>query len=157
HVRLEQRQYGPLRLHDDFSGRCESAGDQDARKVESERQPQRLDPRRRLEALEIANLALAENQHAARAEVLVEARERQTGLLDIGAGDAAFEASRPCEKLEREPEALRPAAEEGPDGDGWRGRHVASDFRSGRLQPAAIVRLKTDATVLGRILRFSFH
>ena len=45
---------------------------------------ERAEPGRRVEALEIADLALAENQHAARPQILVETGEGQPGLLTCG-------------------------------------------------------------------------
>ena len=72
--------------------RREAAGDEHAGKIERQRQAQRVDARRRLEALEIADLALAEDQDASRLQVFVEAGEREAGLLDVGAGDDAVEA-----------------------------------------------------------------
>ena len=70
-----------------------------------------------VEALEIADLALAEDQHAARLEVLVKAGEREAGLLDVRAGDEAVEAVRARQQLERQAERLGPAAEQRADGD----------------------------------------
>ena len=46
-----------------------------------------VDARGGVEAFEIADLALAEDQDASRPEVLVEAGEREAGLLDVRAGD----------------------------------------------------------------------
>ena len=70
------------------------AGDEDAGKVVRRDQPQRTCPRRGREALEVADLALAEDQDASGLEVLVEAREREAGLLDVGAGDDADRCRR---------------------------------------------------------------
>ena len=42
-----------------------------------QRQPQGAEPRRRVEAFEIPDLALAEDQHAARPQVLVKTGERE--------------------------------------------------------------------------------
>ena len=48
-----------------------------------------------IEALEVAHLALAEDEDAGRLEVLVEAGEREAGLLDVRAGDRPIEAAAP--------------------------------------------------------------
>ena len=71
-----------------------------------------VDARRRLEALEIADLALAEDQHASRLEVFVEAGQREAGLLDVRAGDDAIEAVGAGQQLERQAERLGPAAQQ---------------------------------------------
>src|ERR1700686_5444289 len=69
---LQQRPLGALGLEYQIPWGDEATGDQDAGKVVRERQPHRVAGNGRLEALEITDLALSENQHAARPEVLVE-------------------------------------------------------------------------------------
>ena len=68
---------------------------------------ERLAPRRGVEPLEIAHFALAVDQHAARLQVLVEAGEREAGLLDVGVGDAAIEAARAGEQIDRRGRRIR--------------------------------------------------
>jgi hypothetical protein len=85
--------------------------------IERQRETQRPDSRLRLEALQIADLALAEDENAARLEILVEAGERETGLLDVRAGDRATQARGAGQQFERQPERLRTAAEERADRD----------------------------------------
>ena len=118
HGGLEQRQPRALGFGDQLRRRREPAGDQDAGKARaSAPAASRRSRAAAVEALEVADLALAEDQHAARLQVLVEAGERQAGLLDVRAGDEAVEAVAPGQELERQAERLGPAAQERADGD----------------------------------------
>ena len=93
-----------------------------------------------LEALEIADLAFAEDQHPARLQILVKAGEREPGLLDVGAGDAPVEAQAAGEQLERQAGRLRAAVQERAyrDTRTWRhlsataGQHGSDEARAGR-------------------------
>ena len=123
HGRLQQRQPGALRLQDEFNRGVEAAGDEHAGKVEREREPHRRDARRGFEALEIADLALAEYQDASRLEILVESGQREAGLLDVGTGDDALQAVFTRENVERQTERFRPAGEQRADGDAGAMRH----------------------------------
>ena len=115
--RLQHRQPRALGLDEQLVGRREAAGDHHAGKVERQREAQRLGAAGRLEALEIADLALAEDQDAARLEVLVKPRERQAGLLDVRAGDDAADAGRARQQVDRQAVHLRSAVEKLADGD----------------------------------------
>ena len=72
---------------------------------------------RLVEPLEVADLALAEHQDAALAQVGVEARQRQPGLLRVRDGDAAIEPLAAGQQLEVEAPGRREVAEDRPDGD----------------------------------------
>jgi len=69
--RLEERQARSFGLDHEFRWRRETACDQHTGEVERQREPECLGARRGVEALEIADLALAEDQDAARPEILV--------------------------------------------------------------------------------------
>ena len=64
-----------------------------------------------LEAFEVPDLAFAEDEDAAGLEILMEAGERETGLLNVRAGDMAVEPVGAGEQFERKTESLGPAAE----------------------------------------------
>jgi hypothetical protein len=109
---FEQRDTRPLGLGRQLDRRNEAAGNQHARKIQRQREPQRGDPRGGVEAFEIADFTLAEDQHPARLEVFVEAGERQAGLLDVRAGDDAIEPVAAGEQFERQAEGVGPAREQ---------------------------------------------
>src|SRR5581483_4676532 len=114
--RFQQRQPRALRFGDELGRRRETAGDDDAREVEREREPQRVGACGGVEAFEIPDLAFAEDQDASRLQILVEAGQRQAGLLDVGARDATVEAVGAGQQFERQTRRLRPAAEQSADG-----------------------------------------
>ena len=62
---------------------------------------------RRVEALEIADFAFAEDEDARRLQIVVETGQGEAGLLDVRAGDGALEAGGAAEELERKAESLR--------------------------------------------------
>ncbi len=64
-----------------------------------------------------------EDEDATGLEIFVEARERETGLLNVRAGDDAPEAGGSGEELERQPERLRVVGQQGRDGDARGQRH----------------------------------
>src|SRR3989442_9450170 len=64
-----------------------------------------------------SGFTLAENEDAAWLEVLVESRERETGFLDVRAGDGAVEAIGTGQQVERQPKRLGSAAQQPADGD----------------------------------------
>ena len=68
-----------------------------------------------VERLEIADLALAEDEDAAAAQVGVESREREAGLLRVGDGDAAVEAVGAGQQLEIERAGVGQIAQHGRD------------------------------------------
>ncbi len=109
------------------AGPSRPIGDHHARKIAHEQPAQRLRPVCRRHPLEKANLALAENQDAAGAQVFVEARQRQAGFLDVGKRDAAFEAGGAGEQVEIQSDRCPARAEQRPDADA-RG-HVTSRVR----------------------------
>ena len=102
----DERQTRVLGFGHELGRRSEPPGDDDARKIERERQTERRDARRRVQPFEVADLALPENQDASGPEVFVEARECEARLLDVRARDAAVEAGGAGQQLERQPERL---------------------------------------------------
>ena len=99
---------------------------------------------RRWKALDVAHLALAEDEDARRLQILVEPGERETGLLNVRAGDDAPCPAGATEQLDRHPEGLGPAGEE--VGDGHRGRrHDGARGRSGQTGIRLPVRSDRDA------------
>jgi hypothetical protein len=126
HGRFQQRQARAFRFDDQLYRRLESAGNEHTREIERQREAHRRDARRRLEALEVADLALAEDEDAARFQVLVKAREGEAGLLDVGTGDDAVQTVGARQQLERQTERFGPAAEQRADGDAGRASHVKS-------------------------------
>jgi hypothetical protein len=62
--------------------------------------PHRVRSIRRLEALEIPDFAVAEHEHTARPEILVEAGKRKTSFLNVVAGNASIEAVGSGENFE---------------------------------------------------------
>src|SRR5262249_20682007 len=60
---------------------------------------------------------LAEDQDAAGSEVLVEAGQRESGLLNMWAGDDATDAVGARQQLERQAERFGSAGEQPADGD----------------------------------------
>ena len=93
-------------------GGIAAAGDQHARDLVCEHGAEHGHARVVIETLEIADLALAEDQHSRRAEILVETRERQTCLLDVWAGDRPIETATPAQELERKTDGIGSALEQ---------------------------------------------
>ena len=110
---------------------------------------------RGLQAFEIADLALAENQHAPRFQVLVKAGQRQPGLLDVGAGDPAVEAGGAGQDLEGRPTDSGRLPSSAPTVTPGSGRHRGS----GRSRVAVQARLgdTVDATSRVRSARSPFR
>src|SRR5207249_7383875 len=123
--RLEEWKPGALRFAHELGRRREAARDQHAREIVRERQAQRAGARCRLEALEVADLALAENQDTPGPQILVEPGEREAGLLDVRAGDDAVEAPAAGEQIERQAERLGTAPEQRADGNARDWRHAS--------------------------------
>ena len=121
--RPQERQGGALRLHDELARRRQASGDDHTGQVVAEREPRRRRPGGRIEPPEVANLALAEDEHSAVLEVLVKPGQRQTGLLHVRAGDRAPQAVGAGDEVEREAERLETALEEGPHAHTRRGGH----------------------------------
>ena len=111
-VVFKQRKPRAFGFDEQLCRRVEAAGDDDARNIERQREPQRRGPRRRPEAFEIPDFALAEDQHATGLEIFVEAGQREAGFLDMRAGDDAGQAVDAGQQLERQPERLGPAAKQ---------------------------------------------
>jgi hypothetical protein len=107
-----------IRRREELHRRAPSAGDEHARDVVAESGGKHPRAIRRIEAFEIADFTFTEDQDARRLEVRVEARERETGLLDVRAGDGAFDAGRAAEEFEREAYGFGPTLEQARDGDG---------------------------------------
>src|SRR5581483_5883349 len=106
-----------LGFDDELGRRREAAGDDDARKIEREREAKARLPRRGVEPLEVANFALAEDQDAPRLQILLKAGEREAGLLHVRARDPAVQAVGAGEQVERQAGGFGPAAEQRTDGD----------------------------------------
>ncbi len=117
HCRFEHRQVGALGLDRQLGRRRETAGDEHAGKVQRQRQAQRREARRRVEAFEIPDFTRAENQDAPRLEVFVEPGEREAGLLDVRTGDRSPETAGARQQLERESQRLGPRGEKRADSD----------------------------------------
>ena len=118
---LQQRQLRAFGFDEELRGRLKATRDDDARDIVRQREPQRRGPRRRFEAFEIPDFALAEDQHPSGLEVLVKAGERQPGLLDVRARDDAVRPSDAGQQLEGQAERLRPAAKQHTDAHAWNG------------------------------------
>ena len=74
--------------------------------------------------LEEPDLALAQDEHAAFAEVLVETRKREPGLLGMRVGDAPVDAGGAGQELEVDPPRFGQVAEQRRD------RHAGSGIES---------------------------
>jgi hypothetical protein len=114
---FQQRHARPLRLDHELHRRCKSARYQDARKVEREGEPERGHPRGDVEALQVPDFALAEDQDPSALQVLVETGQREACFLDVRAGDDSIEAVGAREQVEREAKGVRPAGEQRCDSD----------------------------------------
>ena len=95
----------PLCLENHLAERAQPAGHEDARHfVVLAHLPHRVGAIGGIEALEIADFAVAEDEHAPFAQVFVEPCEREAGLLHVWTQDAAIEAAAAGEKLEIQPQ-----------------------------------------------------
>ncbi len=113
----EQRHAGPIRLREGLRRRHEPAGDEQAREPVAEHALQDGRAVVRRQRFEIPHFALAEHEHAAAAQVRVESRQGQPGLLRVGNGDAPFEAGRAGEQLEIEGARIGEIPQDRGDGD----------------------------------------
>ncbi len=116
----EQRHLRRVGFDQHLGRRVEAVGDEHARQRVSEDPPQHVDARLVVEALEIPDLALPEDEHTAFAQIRVEAGEREAGLLGVGDGDPAAETVDAREHLEVEAARLRQVVQNRPDGDAGR-------------------------------------
>src|SRR5712691_4708971 len=123
HGRLEQRPPGAFGFDEELRRRLESAGDDDARDINGQREAERRRARWCREAFEVPDFAFAEDEDAAGFEVLMKSRQGQAGLLDVRARDHARQAVDAGQQLEREAGGLGPAAEQHTDAYAWNGRH----------------------------------
>jgi hypothetical protein len=128
--RSHERHARAFRLGRELRRTVQAHGHHHAGKVAREQAPQDLRAQGRLHALDEANFALTEHQHAAGSEVLVEARQREPGLLDVRQRDAAVEAGGARQQIEVEAGGGAPRAEQGSDGHA--ARH---DQASGSISP----------------------
>ena len=100
-----------VRGHQQIRRGIAAAGDEHAGDLVREHRAEHRQPRLVIETFEIADLALAEDEHSCRAEVLVKAGERQTGLLDVRAGDRPIETASAAQQLEGEADGVGSALE----------------------------------------------
>ncbi len=140
HQRPEHRKAAALGLEDDFAEHAKTAGDQNARHfVVLAHLAHRVDAIGGVQALEVANLAVAEHQHAPLAKVLVKPCEGEAGLLRVGTQDPAIEAAAAGENFEIEAQRFRAALEQFADCHAgcaharMRDRGAAERFRSCHL------------------------
>ena len=115
--RLQQRDLRPLRFDDQLGGGAKPPVMSTHGRSNVKARRSASDLASPVQALEEPDLALAEDQHAARLEVFVEAGQREAGLLHVRTGDQAVEAVGAGQQLEREAERLRAAPQEGTDAD----------------------------------------
>src|SRR4029079_13787612 len=92
-------------------------GDEHARNVMTERRGEHLQSISGVERFEIADSGFAEHEDACGLQVGVEAGQRETGLLNMGARDRALEAVAAPEQLEWKPDRFSAALEQPLDGD----------------------------------------
>src|SRR6185295_8024158 len=92
-------------------------------------EPQGRDARVGVQAFEITDLALAEDQDAPGFEVFVESGQREAGLLNVRTRDDAGKPVGACQQLERQAEGFRSAREQRRDRDAG-GRHLFVDYAS---------------------------
>src|ERR1051325_3835305 len=121
--------------HQQLAGRIPPAGDEHARNIVAEGGRKDVHATGRVEALEVANFAFAEDQDARRLQIRIEACECQAGFLDVRAGDRPFETGCAAEELERKADRFRPAVQEASDRYRSRG-HQASGSINPRLPSA---------------------
>ena len=100
--------------------RGEPFGDQHAGEVLRERQTQRLEPDGGVEAFEKPDLALAEDQHAARPQEVLKPGEGEPCLLAVGVGDLPVEAAPAGEQFDGQAERVGAAVEQAANGDARR-------------------------------------
>ena len=130
-ARFDKRQAGALRLYNQLHRGRESAGDEDAGEIVGHGQTHRGGARRSVEALEIADFALSEDEHPPRPQIVVKPGQGEAGLLDVRAGNHPIETVRAPEKLERQTECLGTAGQQRADRDaGLRGHSLIIDQTS---------------------------
>ena len=78
----------------------------------------------RRQALQVAHLAVAVDEHAAGPQVLVIPGQGQAGLLDVGTGDLAVETGGAGDELQRKSGRVLTAPEQASHRDDGRGGHV---------------------------------
>ena len=116
HQRAQHRQMRALGFEDHLAERPQAPGNQDARHfVVLAHLAHGIGAIDGIEAFQVADLAVAEDEDASFAEVLVEAREGQAGLLDVRAQDPAIEAAATREELEIQPQRFGAALEKRAD------------------------------------------
>jgi hypothetical protein len=125
HRRAQQRHVEALAGGVEFDRRLPAARDEHAGDVVAERRREHGEARLGVEALEVAHLALAEDEDAPRLEVLVEPGEREAGLLDVRADDGALEAAAAAQQFERQADGVRPAVQQARHAQRRRGHLIA--------------------------------
>jgi hypothetical protein len=111
---------GPLGFGHEFRRDLEPAGDEQAGEVAREGEAKGARAVLCGQAVQVSDLALAENENPSGLEVVIEAGQGEAGLLDVGARDEPAQAGTSPEQFQREPERVGPALEQGLDRDPWR-------------------------------------
>ena len=115
---VNERKTRTLGLEDELARRDDAARDQHAGEVGRDRRPYGVRPGACVQALEILDFALAEDEDASRLQKCSQKdRQGQAGLLHWGAGDEARESVSASQQFEREAEGFRTAAQQGAHGD----------------------------------------
>ena len=120
HRRPQDRHVGAVTFDHELQRNLGAAGHEQARQLGVETLRERLLPRRGIQALEEAHFALAEQQDAAGLQIFVEAGQRETGLLDVRAGDVTLEAVGAREQIDRQAYRLGSCIEQPANGHGRR-------------------------------------
>jgi hypothetical protein len=118
--RPQQGQAGPLGLGDEIRRGLEPAGDEQTGEVAREGETEGARAVFSAQAVEIPDLALAEDEDPSGLEVVMKPGKREAGLLDVGARDDSAQARTSPEQFQRKPERIGPALEQGRDCDPWR-------------------------------------
>ena len=162
HCRAQHRQTAPLGLEDHLAERFQPASDEDARHlVVLAHLAHRIGAVRGVEAFQVADLAVAEDEDAPFAQILVKPRERKAGFLDVGTQDAAIEAAAAGKKLEIQPQRFGTALKKLADRHAscCAHRRLAGPPRAARLAAVMLVAAIAErapaprAAVFGRMPR----
>ena len=130
HQRAQHRKVAALGFEDDLAEHAKAAGDEDARHfVVLAYLAHRVGAIGGIQALEVADLAVAEDEDASLPEIFVKTREREAGFLRVGAQDAAVEAAAAGENFEIEAQRFGAALKEFAD------RHAAATSCRRRFMP----------------------
>ena len=135
---LEQRQPRALGLDDQLRRRREAAGDErrtGKSSVSASRSASDARGRRR-GSRDSGSRSRRRSGRGPGLQVLVEAGQREAGLLDVRAGDEAVEAVGAGQQLERQAERLGAAAEQAADGDARRWGRLADSVEHDGISTA---------------------